>query len=132
MSRIDELLSELKGIDAADAGTFPYEDCRKLQRGNGADASLIPDLDMYLSEVAGYRSWGKRIVSWPDDKIDGVEGRLAASFFDRFPAHELLREVIESDEVPNVRSAIERADQTRAVLRDLLREMKLKRAGAAT
>jgi hypothetical protein len=132
MSRLDELLSELKGIDAADGGTFPYEDCRKLQRISGADASLIPDLDAYLSEVAGYRSWGKRIVSWPDDKIDEVEGRIDASFFDRFPAHGPLREIIEADEVPNVRNAIARADQTRAVLRDLLREMKLERAGAAT
>lgn len=132
MSRIEELLSELKRIDAADRGTFPYDDCRKLQRISGADASLIPDVDTYLSEIAGYRSWGKRVAGWPDEKINEVEQRIDASFFDRFPAHVSVREVIESDAVGSLRSALARADRTRAVLRDLLREMKVNRAGAAT
>ncbi|HEX8153359.1 MAG TPA: hypothetical protein VF698_09555 [Thermoanaerobaculia bacterium] len=132
MSRLDELLSEIKRIDAMDGAAFPYEDCRKLQRIGGADASLIPDLDAYLSEIAGYRSWGTRVASWPDEKISDVERRISSSFFDRYPAHSVLRDVIDSGRVPNVRSAIARADETRAVLRDLLHELKLERDGAAT
>jgi hypothetical protein len=132
MSRIAELLMELNDIDAADGGAFPYDDCRELQRISGANASLIPDLDAYLSEIAGYRSWNKRIVSWSQKKIDEVERRIDASFFDRFPTHGALREIIGSDRVPRLRSAIARADRTRVVLRDLLRELKLNRAGAAT
>lgn len=132
MSKIEGLLSELKSIDAADRGAFPYDDCRKLQRISGADASLIPDLGTYLSEMAGYRSWGKRIAGWPDEKIDEVEQRIDASFFDRFPAHESVREAIESDAMESLRDAIVRADRTRIVLRDLLREMKVNRAGAPT
>lgn len=132
MSRFDELVLELKSIDAADGGAFPYEECRTLQRDSNADASVIPDLDAYLSEIAGYRSWGKRITSWSDEKINEVERRIAASFFDRFPAHSALREIIETDEVPNMNDAIARADQTRVALRDLLQELKANRAGAAT
>jgi hypothetical protein len=132
MSRTDELLSELRRIDAADGGAFPYEECRMLQRISGADASLIPDLDVYLSEIAGYRTWGKRIASWPDEKIADVEWRITLSFFDRFPAHSELRDSIESGDVPQLRSAIARADETRAVLRELLHELRADRAGAPT
>jgi hypothetical protein len=128
MNRLDGLLSEIKRIDAADGGAFPYEDCRKLQRISGADASLIPDLDAYLSEIAGYRSWGKRIAGWSDEEVDDVERRISSSFFDSFPVHRTLRDIIESDEVPRLRKAIARADETRVLLRDVLRELKLDRA----
>jgi hypothetical protein len=132
MSRFDELVSELRRIDSADRGAFPYDDCRHLQRISGADASLIPDLDAYLSEIAGYRSWGMRIASWQDQKIEAVERRISSSFLDRFPVHSALSDTLRSDEVPNLRSAIARADETRAVLRELLRELARDRPGAAT
>ncbi len=130
MSRVGDLLGELKELEAGDAGAFPYEDCRTLQRISGASPSLVSDLDTYLSDVAGYRSWGNRIVSWSDAKIAEVERRIAESFFDRFPAHAGLRDVIESGEVVHVQRAIARSDRTRATLCDLLRELRQERAGA--
>jgi hypothetical protein len=73
---VNELLAELRRIDSADAGAFPYDDCRYLQRISVVDPSLSPDLDAYFSEIAGYRSWGKRIATWPDEKILDVEQRI--------------------------------------------------------
>src|SRR6476659_1441852 len=109
MSRLDELVSELRRIDSADRDAFPYDDCRNLQRISGADASLIADLDTYLSEITGYRSWSKQIASWPEQKVEDVERRITSSFFDRIPVHSALRDIIDSGEVPNLRSAITRA-----------------------
>ena len=56
MNETDELFANLSKLIASDVGPFPYADCRKLQ-GDDKYPALIPDLDTYLSEMAGYRSW---------------------------------------------------------------------------
>ena len=77
VSKTDDLLHELETLTESDIRQFPYQGCRRLQaavceRHDG----LIPDLDSYLSEFAGYRSWGKRILQWSDARIETVEKRL--------------------------------------------------------
>jgi hypothetical protein len=121
VSKIDELLRQLDASCRSDVGPFPYAGCRRLlAAGGGRDDGLIPDLDMYLGEIAGYRSWGKKILQWPDEKIQTVERRLQQSFLDRFTVYAELEPVLSSLDVPDVRDALFKADRTRAALQELL------------
>jgi hypothetical protein len=121
MSDVDDLLDRLESLTVSHTGPFPYAGCRWLQRaGNERHRGLNPDLDLYLSEFAGYRSWGPRILKWPDEKIAGVEARLAQTFFDRFPAYAELKPMLASSQANDVRTALQGTDQTREVLLHLL------------
>ncbi|HYC61114.1 MAG TPA: hypothetical protein VEK79_16255 [Thermoanaerobaculia bacterium] len=127
MSEIERLLSELKTVQTSDAVAFPYADCRKLQAVDGRYAALIPDLDAYLSEIAGYGNWGRRLLTWPDDKIVHVLHRITASFFDRYPMYADLRSQITPENVPSLHAAIERGDQVRKIVAELLRHLRMER-----
>ena len=125
----EELLAELAWLAARDRDDpFPYEGCRRL-RGltDGRSASLAPDLACYLAEIAGYRSWGRKILKWPGDRIDHVDGRLQQSFFDRHPEHLELKPLIDDAWVPDVREALETADRTRTRLRELFSRIRADR-----
>jgi hypothetical protein len=130
MSVIEDFLAELKMLRESDHGPFPYEGCRWL-RSAIADRhdGLVPDLDMYFSEIAGYRSWGKKILTWSDEKIATVESRTARSFFGRFPAYAGLKPLLQVAEASDVRLALQNADRTREVLLQLLGEIRKGRAG---
>ena len=121
MSDIDDFLRQLDALSQTSSGPFPYDGCRRLQvLSQGRHEGLIPDLDTYLSEFAGYRSWGKTILEWSDQRIETVERRLDQSFFDRFPAYVELRSILASAEAPDVNDALNVADRTRRVLLELL------------
>ncbi|HEV7767325.1 MAG TPA: hypothetical protein VGQ76_20150 [Thermoanaerobaculia bacterium] len=132
MSGIEELLQELKAIGAADTVAFPYEDCRKLQQIDERVSAVVPDLDVYLSELAGYRSWGKRILTWSDEKIEEVHRSVGQSFFDRFPIYGELSSHITPTSVPALHATLDRAERTRAALRELLSHLQRERATATT
>jgi hypothetical protein len=79
------------------------------ERHNG----LVPDLDTYLSELAGYRSWGKRILQWSEHKIERVEQRLRQSFFERHTIYAELLPLPQAPEAQDVRHALTIGDDTR-------------------
>jgi hypothetical protein len=120
MSDPDHLLTELAELKDSDGNSFPYEGCRRLGAAvRGRCEGLIPDLDMYLSEIAGYRSWGKTIITrWSDEKMAHVERRLQDSFFDRYPQYAELLPILSL--APDVSRALEVADRTRHVMCELL------------
>jgi len=100
-AKLKTCLAQLEALSVSGAEPFPYEECRRLraavcERRDG----LVPDLDRYLSEPAGYRSWGNRILAWPDEKIAAVENRLSRSFFDRCPAYAEFEPVLEMTDAP--------------------------------
>jgi hypothetical protein len=130
MSAIGDLLSQLDALSGSDGGPFPYEGCRRLRAAVGErHEGLIPDLDAYLSEFAGYRSWGNKILTWSDEKIAAVENRVSQSFFDRFPSYAELKPILEVTEASDVRRALQNAEKTREVLRHLLLAIRRARAG---
>jgi hypothetical protein len=130
MSAIDDLLAQLDALSGSGGGPFPYEGCRRLRAAvDDRHDGFIPDLDAYLSELAGYRSWGKRILTWSDDKIAVVANRLSQSFFDRFPTYAELKPILEVTQAPDVRYALQNAEQTREVLLHLLLAIRRSRAG---
>ena len=131
MTKIDVLLRELDALTKSSVGPFPYAGCRRLKAAvRTRHEALIPDLDSYLSELAGYRTWGKRILQWPDEKFKAVEARLQDSFFDRFPAYDKLKPVLASSDAADVDIALQNADRTRTIWAELLSAIRKDRAGA--
>ena len=95
-SDLETKATELKALYEEDSGRpFPYEGSRKLlQAGGGNYESFIPDLSLHFSTVAGYCSWGKRILRWEAAKIDEVKEGLEKQFFDRYPEYKPLEMMI--------------------------------------
>jgi hypothetical protein len=125
---IGDLLAELDVLGKTEVRPFPYEACRSAQRDDPRYAALIPDLDSYFSELAGYRSWGRRILTWPEEKVESVRRRLEMSFGERFPAYRDLQ--TSSADRNELRKALETAERTRTLLLALLHQLQSERATA--
>jgi hypothetical protein len=132
VSSIAELLTELSAIDSVDATRFPYADCKRLQNSDKRYAELVPDLDVYLADLAGHRSWGKRILRWSDAKIEEVLREVDKSFFGRLPIYARLESQITPTNTPDLFARLERSDRTRALLSELLTRLKNERAASAS
>lgn len=121
---MDDLFEELASLAASERRPFPYEACRRAQAGNEQYASLIPDLDAYSSAIAGYRSWGRRILSWSDDRIAALRRDLTPSFIDRYPVYaQLLTESVGAELVV----AMQPIERTRVVLLEIIGELQRER-----
>src|SRR3954464_6422649 len=82
---------------------FPYEDCRVLLDGlAGHYEGFIPDLDVWCSSIAGYSSWGKRIVRWPEQKLLDARGLMSTGFFEEHPEYATLERHITSGNTPDL------------------------------
>jgi hypothetical protein len=80
---------------------FPYEDSRKLLREEkGQYEGLIPSLDFYFSTIAGYCSWGKRILKWNEEKIKEAKDLLGKSFFEKYPQYKPLEQMVTEANTP--------------------------------
>ena len=103
---------------------FPYEDCGKINDKKDEFEDLIPCLDLYFSDIAGYCSWGKRIEKWTTEKIADAQIKLHKSFFDRFPKFLGLKSAINERETPTLYSQLLIFDLMRLTLADILSEIK--------
>ena len=101
---IQEKLEILQSLYEADLlNPFPYDDCRKLLADkNGKFEDLIPCLDLYFSDIAGYCSWGKRSLSWTGEKNEEVKQQLQKSFFQKFPQYISLKPNINESNTPKL------------------------------
>jgi hypothetical protein len=103
---------------------FPYADCRKLRRESGDRyEGLIPDLDMYFSDIAGYCSWGKRILKWPKEKILEVRERLSKPFFEKYPQYKLLEVMITESNTPHLYTKLKACEKLRLTLIEILNRL---------
>lgn len=121
MNEIEDLLLELDHLDRGDRGPFPYDGCRKVKAldREGVFENLIPDLDLYFSEVAGYRSSGKRILRWPDEKLQEAHRRLSRTLFDHYPMYNSLRS-LRREEAPDLYDHIHGTERARVALLRLI------------
>jgi hypothetical protein len=121
IAELDALLRQLEALEKSGTKPFPYKGCRWLRAAvRGEYHDLVPCLDLYLGDVAGYRSWGRKILRWSDEKITEVDKQLDQSFFERFQAYAALQSAIDAPEATDVREALRNADESRVVLRQLL------------
>ena len=123
---IQEKLEILQSLYKADLlNPFPYDDCRKLLADkNGEFEDLIPCLDLYFSDIAGYCSWGKRSLDWTGEKNEEVKRQLQKSFFQKFPQYISLKPHINESNTPKLFNQFLIYDLMRLTLLDILSEQK--------
>jgi hypothetical protein len=121
----EENANELRRLYESELCTpFPYSDASKLRREGGElYEGFIPDLDMHFSDIAGYCSWGGKILRWPKEKIDEARERLSRSFFERFPKYDSLQVVINELDTPALYKELQLHERMRRKLLDLLEEL---------
>ncbi len=104
-------------------GRFPYDDIRELFRKAGnAYEGFIPDLDLYFSTIAGYCSWGKRILNWKAEQRQKALAYASQSFFDRHAEYKPLLPFIEESEL---RTQLDLTDEMRTTLVRLLTSLEV-------
>lgn len=100
---------------------FPYAGCGKILRETGQRYDgLIPDLDLYLSSIAGYCSWGHGILKWPKEKIEETKERLSRSFFEIYPQYKPLMPMITESATPDLYTDLALHEKMRLKLLDIL------------
>jgi len=102
-------------------GKFPYDDCYKLQKQNPfLTKSLIPDLDIYFSFIAGFSSSATRLTKRSLDELQKAIPRLKMSFFDMYPSYVALRELINPTNTKKLYRDLHIADALRSSLIELI------------
>jgi len=104
--KAEEIASEAARIYEEEARLpFPCDDCRWLRNEFEVEDELegfIPDLSLWFSDVAGYCSWGKRILNWSEEKLKGTREFLSSSFFDWHPEYGVLERAITEENTPDI------------------------------
>ncbi len=100
-----------------DRSPFPYEGCRWL-RGefDGEFENLIPDLDMWLSDIAGFSSQGLRLLNLSEEKVSHARGIMSLSFFEKHPEYAWLERHIIFSDAPDLYEKINLYERMRAML----------------
>lgn len=83
-------------------GPFPYADCHQLQEHVTHREYLIPDLDIYFAEVAGYGSSASRLEQREKQQLHDSLKYLRMTFFEKHPEHRHLEEKIDSGDTPEL------------------------------
>ncbi|MGI8885080.1 MAG: hypothetical protein ACR2IA_12635 [Pyrinomonadaceae bacterium] len=126
MKNIEEKLKILQKLYRGDLlYPFPHSDCRKIL--SEKDRDFIPCLDIYFSDIAGYCSWGKKILLWSYKEIAEAKNKLQNSFFQRFPAYSEVSLKINSKNTPQLYNQILIYDLMRLTLIDILSEIEEER-----
>jgi len=57
------------------------------------------DLDLYFSTLAGYCSWGKRLLTWDDEKVREAKAYATQGFFEKHPEYRSLLPFIDQSDL---------------------------------
>jgi hypothetical protein len=104
-------------------GPFPYDDCFFLADSSGIPREdLIPELDMYFSEIAGYSSSATRLLSRSSVDLETARKTLKRGFFQRFPDLHWIQERINERDTPILFKQLKVAEELRSMLIQVLQE----------
>ena len=105
-------------------GPFPYKDCRwlanELQKPN---EGLIPDLDLFFGDIAGYSSRATRLGRRSCEELTRAQEILSKDLYQRFPNLEVYRCIIDSEHTPELHRRMEVAEKLRLALLQLMPEI---------
>jgi hypothetical protein len=116
---IEDLLRDVALLTDNQRG-FPYKGARLVQRADEAYEQFIPDLDLYLGDVAGFCAAGRRVLRWNANRIKDAEQCLQRSFFDVYPQYRDVQSRLADPALEDVRRTLDRSDRLRARMLDLL------------
>ena len=121
---IEEQADEVLRLFKESCRPFPYAGCRALIRDSGeAYEGLIPDLDLYFSEIAGYCSWGRTIPKWSKEKLFEARNKLSKSFFDKHPKFQPLQPAVSETGTPDMYESLKLYEVMRRNLVDLISQV---------
>jgi hypothetical protein len=102
-------------------GRFPYSDCYWIaQNAPIKSEGLIPELDWYFANIAGYCSSASRLGNRPKGELQKAKKSLALSFFETFPRLAHIERLITPNQTPKLLERIEHSEQARLALLELL------------
>jgi|SRR6185437_9235460 len=105
---------------------FPYADCRWLiSHENQQAESLIPELDMYFSVIAGYSSSATRLGERPATVLRRAREVLSLDLFETYPSLRLYRELITEQQTPTLYAHLQIAEQMRLGLLEIIETISL-------
>ena len=115
---VTEAVVELRRVFKEDLSTpFPYGDCRRVYAGAGKIADgLIPDLDLYFGDVAGYCSLGKKLLRLSANDLLKARATLIRSFFEKHSQYLPLTAFINETDTPTLYADLKLHDELRARL----------------
>jgi hypothetical protein len=115
---------EIEALSQSMEGPFPYKDCRWLidTLQIPPDSFIIPDLDVYLSDIEGYSSWASRLVQRPRPELESARAYLSKNCFQRYPSLEIIRGHIDEEHTPELHRYLKVAETLRVALVELLTE----------
>lgn len=109
--------------EASFDGPFPYEDCREIAKLLGRSTEdLIPELDWYFSNIAGYSSSATRLRNRSPEELRDAARILSKDFFQYFPEEEAYRGLIDPVQTPRLHKRLIASEELRVRLLELLRE----------
>lgn len=86
----------------------------------GASDQLIPDLDIFFSDLAGFASSPEMITTRPAEQIERYARVLRESFFARFPEHGAIAKYITQQATPQLFEQLSAAESIRSVVHGML------------
>jgi hypothetical protein len=102
-------------------GRFPYEDCRWVAQYTSIECEgLIPGLDWYFGNIAGYCSSASRLGNRPQEDLQKAKKSLDLSFFEIFPRLAQIEGLITPDQTPKLYEEMKYTEQARLALLKLL------------
>ena len=126
--KAESMAMEIAELQELDRGPFPYEDCFWLQSEFAENLDdIVPDLDMWFMEIAGPSSWGKKTLSWSEEKILKVRNDLRYSFFETYPMYAWLKMHITKENTPDLYERFQSSEQLRKMLCELMDFMMLEK-----
>jgi hypothetical protein len=103
---------------------FPYEDCRWVAAHSNLNVEeLIPDLDLYDSNIAGYASSATRLRSRSPEQLREGLRSLQKDFFSTFPSCAICRDSITPERTPQLHSRLETLETIRLALLPLFEQL---------
>jgi hypothetical protein len=107
-------------------GAFPYSPCREVLQDAGPQfQALVPDLEMWQSDIAEHCSSGKQWLERSNEEVAAAIEQLSMDFYTRFPTYAELRGRIEANGVLAKNMAV--YNEYRLELRSLLGDLLISR-----
>jgi hypothetical protein len=108
---------------------FPYRDCRLVARQCGVDtADLIPELDTFFAEIAGFSSSATKLSQRPVESLRRAQFWMSRDFFERHPSLAVCRDHIDEEHTPDLWRQMRVAEELRCSLLRLLDGMGIRQA----
>jgi hypothetical protein len=115
-------LSELAESDSR--YPFPYDGCRKIRKTHSDQLELlIPHLDLYLMEIAGNVSYGKKILGWSKEQVTEAKAKMNQSFFDKRPEYRFIESSISNPDTPDLYFCLQIYDQMRMLIVEICNDL---------